>query len=71
MKGLGFRISGDEWHLITAIHNGVNGLIFCVIDIQVYDFTHPFGWLELIRWFSNQNDLWRLLCNHVDFYSSG
>jgi hypothetical protein len=30
---------GDEWHLITIIHDGVDGLILCVIDTQVYDLT--------------------------------
>jgi hypothetical protein len=39
MKGSGFRSSGDEWHLITAIHDGADGLILCVIDTQVID-TH-------------------------------
>jgi hypothetical protein len=28
---------GDEWHVITTIHDGVDGLILCVIDIQIYD----------------------------------
>jgi hypothetical protein len=37
MKGLGFRSSGDEWHLITAMHDGADGLILCVIDTEVYD----------------------------------
>ncbi len=32
---------GDEWHLIITIHDGVGGLILCVIDTQVYDLTHP------------------------------
>ncbi len=40
MNGLGFRNSGDEWHLIITIHDGANGLILCVIDTQVYDLTH-------------------------------
>jgi hypothetical protein len=35
------RLEGDEWHLITVIHDGVDGLILCVIDTQVYDLTHP------------------------------
>jgi hypothetical protein len=41
MKGLGFKSSGDEWHLITTIHDGANGLILCVIETQVYDLIHP------------------------------
>jgi hypothetical protein len=51
MNGLGFRNSGDEWHLITIIHDGANGLILCVIDIQVYDLIHPCHvcfWLAMI-----------------------
>jgi hypothetical protein len=41
MKGLRFKSSGDEWHVIIAIHDGVDDLILCVIEIQVYDLTHP------------------------------
>jgi hypothetical protein len=51
MKGLGFKSSGDEWHLIIAIHDGVDGLIFCVINTQVYDLIHPCHvcfWLAII-----------------------
>jgi hypothetical protein len=51
MKGLRFKSSGDEWHLIIAIHDGVDGLILCVNDTQVYNPTHPCHvcfWLAII-----------------------
>jgi hypothetical protein len=41
MKDLVFRSNGNEWHLIIAINDGIDGLILCVINIQVYDLTHP------------------------------
>ncbi len=73
MKGLGFKNSGDEWHLIIAIHDGVDGLILCVIDIQVYDLIHPCLFLICHNWFddSPQNVLSKFFYNYVDFYSSG
>jgi hypothetical protein len=51
MNCLKSRISGNEWHLITTIHDGANGMIFCVIDTQVYDLIHPCHvcfWLAII-----------------------
>ncbi len=45
---------GDEWHVITTIHDGVDGLIFCVIDTQFYDFIHP---CYVCFWLANTNSM--------------
>ncbi len=61
MNSLKFRNNGNEWHLITTIHDGAYDMIFCVMGTQVYDLTRPCHvcfWLAII----DSMALFKLFC---------